>query len=146
MERYHYLGYTPLSGAQLRYFIRAGDRLLALLGFGAAAWQLAPRDQFIGWSDIQRQQKLHLAVNNARFLILPWVRAKGLASRVLAIAARQLPEDWFAHYYGYRPVLMETFVEQARFRAPATRPVTGSMSAKSKDEESSDPPENSACR
>lgn len=115
IERYHYLGYTPLPGAQLRYFIIAGDRLIALLGFGAAAWQLAPRDQFIGWSDIQRQQKLHLVVNNARFLILPWVRAKGLASRVLAIAARQLPEDWFAHY-GYRPVLMETFVEQARFR------------------------------
>lgn len=115
IERYHYLGYTPLSGAQLRYFIRAGDRLLALLGFGAAAWQLAPRDRFIGWNNTQRQEKLHLVVNNARFLILPWVHAKGLASKVLALAAKQLPHDWLTHY-GYRPVLMETFVDQLRFR------------------------------
>ncbi|MGH8653815.1 MAG: DUF4338 domain-containing protein [Gammaproteobacteria bacterium] len=115
IERYHYLGYTPLSGAQLRYFITAGDRLLALLGFGAAAWQLAPRDTFIGWNDTQRQEKRHLVVNNARFLILPWVQSKGLASKVLAITARQLPEDWFIHY-GYRPVLMETFADQVRFR------------------------------
>ncbi|MGH8522813.1 MAG: DUF4338 domain-containing protein [Gammaproteobacteria bacterium] len=115
IERYHYLGYTPLPGAQLRYFITAGDRLLALLGFGAAAWQLAPRDTLIGCNDTQRQEKLHLVVNNARFLILPWVQSKGLASKVLAITARQLPEDWFIHY-GYRPVLMETFVDQARFR------------------------------
>jgi hypothetical protein len=48
--RYHYLGYTPLPGAQLRYFIYAGEQLVALTGFGAAAWQTAPRDQFIGWS------------------------------------------------------------------------------------------------
>ena len=73
MARYHYLGYQPLPGAQIRYRVRGdGGRLLALLGFGAAAWAVAPRDQFIGWSAEQRVQHLHQVVNNARFLILPW--------------------------------------------------------------------------
>ena len=115
IDRYHYLGYQPLPGAQLRYFARAGDEVLALLGFGAAAWKTAPRDRFIGWDAVQRECRLHLVVNNARFLILPWVRSRNLASRVLAMAARRLAEDW-SERYGYRPVLLETFVETPRFR------------------------------
>lgn len=90
------------------------QKILALLGFGASAWQSAPRDQFIGWTHAQRQRNLHLIVNNARFLILPWVTSKNLASKILALAARRLPEDW-QRRYGYRPVLMETFVEKNRF-------------------------------
>ena len=118
LDRYHYLGYQPLPGAQLRYFVQAGDRLVALLGFGAAAWTTRPRDHFIGWTPSQRQQRLHRVVNNARFLILPWVECKNLASAILARAARSVPGDWEAHY-GYRPVLFETFVEQPRFRGIA---------------------------
>jgi hypothetical protein len=114
IDRYHYLGYQPLPGAQLRYFIRAGGRLLALLAFGAAAWKTQPRDLFIGWSPQQREARLHLVVNNARFLILPWVRCKNLASSILGMAARGLADDW-QHRYGYRPVLLETFVERPRF-------------------------------
>lgn len=114
LERYHYIGYQPLPGAQLRYFIRVDDRIIALLGFGAAAWKTQPRDRFIGWSPKQRESRLHLLVNNARFLILPWIRCKNLASRILGMAARQLADDW-QHRYGYRPVLMETFVERPRF-------------------------------
>ena len=115
IDRYHYLGYQPLPGAQLRYFVRAGGEVLALLGFGAAAWKTAPRDRFIGWNAVQRESHLHLVVNNARFLILPWVRSRNLASRLLAMAARRLAEDW-SERYGYRPVLLETFVETPRFR------------------------------
>lgn len=118
LERYHYLGYRPLPGAQLRYFVHAGDQLVALLGFGAAAWKTQPRDRFIGWTSSQRQQHLHRVVNNARFLILPWVECPNLASAVLARAARTVDSDWQAHY-GYRPVLLETFVEQPRFRGTA---------------------------
>jgi hypothetical protein len=114
MARYHYLGYQPLPGAQLRYFIHANDRIVALLGFGAAAWKTQPRDLFIGWSPKQREARLHLLVNNARFLILPWIRCKNLASRILGMAARQLADDW-QHRYGCRPALMETFVERPRF-------------------------------
>lgn len=75
IERYHYLGHKPLPGAQLRYFITAGEQIVALAGFGAAAWQTAPRDQFIGWTHEQRKANLHLIVNNARFLILPKIPA-----------------------------------------------------------------------
>ena len=71
IDRYHYLGYQPLPGAQLRYFVRAGGRLVALLSFGAAAWKTQPRDHYIGWTPAQRQEHLHRVVNNARFLILP---------------------------------------------------------------------------
>jgi len=115
IERYHYLGYTPLPGAQLRYFITAANgQILALTGFGAAAWQTSPRDKFIGWDHEQRKRNLHLIVNNARFLILPWVQSKNLASKILASHARQLPYDW-ENKYNIRPVLMESFVEKNRF-------------------------------
>ena len=115
IDRYHYLGYQPLPGAQLRYLARANDRVLALLGFGAAAWKTAPRDRFIGWTAPQRQRYLHLVVNNARFLILPWVRCHNLASRLLSLATRRLAQDW-QDRYGYGPVLVETFVQTPRFR------------------------------
>ncbi len=120
IDRYHYLGYQPLPGAQLRYFAHAQDGLLALMGFGAAAWKTAPRDTFIGWTAHQRETRLHLIVNNARFLILPWVRSKNLASKLLGLAARRLPADWHSRY-GYRPVLLETFVEKQRFTGTCYR-------------------------
>ena len=115
IDRYHYLGYQPLPGAQLRYFVRAAGRIVALLGFGAAAWKTQPRDLFIGWTAEQRQRRLRLVTNNARFLILPWVHCKNLASCILGMAARRLADDWH-RLYGYRPVLIETFVERPRFR------------------------------
>lgn len=120
IDRYHYLGYTQLPGAQLRYFVTMNDQVLALLGFGASAWQVAPRDEFIGWDHEQRLQGLPLIVNNARFLILPWVQSKNLASKILAMIARQLPIDWFARY-NIRPVLLETFVETERFAGTCYR-------------------------
>jgi len=114
IHRYHYLGYHPLPGAQLRYFVTSAQQRLALIGFGASAWQCAPRDRYIGWTHQQRQRNLHLIVNNARFLILPWIQSKNLASKILALAAHRVPDDW-QRRYGYRPVLMETFVEKERF-------------------------------
>lgn len=118
IDRYHYLGYTPLPGAQLRYFAKSQDRILALFGFGAAAWMTAPRDKFIGWNHTQRQNNLHLVVNNARFLILPWVHSTHLASRLLSLVSRQIANDW-ENRYCYRPVMLETFVETPRFKGTA---------------------------
>ncbi len=120
IERYHYLGYTPLPGAQLRYFVSMDKQILALLGFGASAWQVAPRDNFIGWDHEQRRKGLPLIVNNARFLILPWVQSKNLASKILAMIARQLPINW-CERYNIQPVLMETFVEIGRFSGTCYR-------------------------
>ncbi|MGB9440246.1 MAG: DUF4338 domain-containing protein [Desulfobacterales bacterium] len=114
IHRYHYLGYKPLPGAQLRYFVISGNDIIALLGFGASAWQCAPRDKYIGWTHDQRKKKLQYIVNNARFLILPWVKCKNLASKILSLASHRLSRDWQDHY-GYQPVLLETFVERDRF-------------------------------
>ena len=114
IDRYHYLGYTPLAGAQMRYFVYAGDELVALLGFSASAWHLAPRDWHIGWSDEKRRQNLNLVINNSRFLILPWIESKNLASKILSLIGKRIADDWEARYK-YRPVLIETFVEKRRF-------------------------------
>lgn len=116
IERYHYLGHKPLPGAQLRYLVFSSSRtLLAAIGFGAAAWKIAPRDHFIGWSPQLRVANLHFIVNNARFLILPWITSRNLASRILSCVAKQLPADWQTRY-SYKPLLLETFVQKNRFK------------------------------
>ena len=120
MLEHHYLGYYPMPGAQLRYLLYHDAQLLGGLGFGASAWSLADRDRFIGWSSPQRQRNLHLVLNNHRVLLLPWVRSPNLASRVLGLVCRRLRADWLDHY-GYRPVLLETFVQWPRFRGTAYR-------------------------
>lgn len=121
--RYHYLGERVPVGATLRYFVRGArrpDLVLACLGWTSAAWRIAVRDRWIGWTDAQRRQNLPYVVNNSRFLILPWVHVQGLASHLLARCARQLPGDW-EHRYGVRPLLLETLVDPARFRGTCYR-------------------------
>ena len=118
VDRYHYLGYRIPFGAQLRYFIQSGKsppRLLGCLQFSSPAWKMAPRDQWIVWTDKQRCRNLQKIINNSRFLIFPWVKVKNLASSVLGLAVRTVPDDWY-RIYGYRPVLMETLVERNRFK------------------------------
>lgn len=114
IQRYHYLGYRPVPGDQIRYMVSYQEQVVALLGFRAAVWKTAPRDHFIGWTTKQRKQNLHLIANNARFLILPWVDSYNLASKVLSMATRRLADDWL-DWYQYAPVLVETFVERDRF-------------------------------
>lgn len=115
LDKHHYLGYRQGFGPQLRYAIidRQG-RWLGCLMFESITKNLPCRDRWIGWSDAQRNKTRHLAVCNSRFLLFPWVTVPNLASHVLGMAARQLPEDWHHHYH-YRPVLMETFVDRTRF-------------------------------
>lgn len=120
IEHHHYLGHQLLPGAQLRYFVRAAGEVVAALGFGASAWKVKSRDERIGWTSEQRRRNLHLVVNNARFLILPWIQCRNLASRVLALVSRRLANDWHARY-AYRPVLLETFVEKPRFTGTCYR-------------------------
>jgi hypothetical protein len=120
IDRYHYLGYTPLPGAQLRYLIESDEGVLGALGFGAAAWKVAARDRWIGWEREAREAHLARVLNNARFLLLPWVQVKNLASKVLSLAAAQVPGD-FAVRYGTQVVLLETFVEIPRFRGSCYR-------------------------
>jgi Druantia protein DruA len=118
LDSYHYLGYRAPYGAQLRYWVRPAQPELpplAALLFTSAAWRMAPRDSWIGWSDAVRPRNLPLVVNHSRFLILPWTKIPNLASHILARAAQQLPGDWLAHY-GVEPVLLETLVDPTRYR------------------------------
>jgi len=121
LHAYHYLGFTTRVGQSISYlaFDRQARPVAALL-FGAAAWKVAGRDRFIGWSAQQRERKLHALANNMRFLIPPWVRVPHLASHVLALSARRLAVDW-PRKYGHRLALLETFVERPRFAGTCYR-------------------------
>lgn len=123
IERYHYLHCRVPVGANLRYLVRSEQcpqRVLACLLWSSAAWKMAARDRWVGWNDQQRRRNLQLIVNNSRFLILPWIRIRYLASTILSLCARQLPQDW-EQRYGYRPVLLETLVDAERFRGTCYR-------------------------
>ncbi len=117
VDRYHYLGYQLPFGAQLRYFIKSGatSDILGCFQFSSPAWKMAPRDRWIGWVDDQRKANLQKIITNSRFLILPWVEVKNLASRALSLAVKSVPDDW-QDCYGYRPVLLETLVDRKRFK------------------------------
>jgi hypothetical protein len=105
----------------LQYAVRDGtDRLLAVLVFGAAAWKCAARDQWIGWAPVQRQARLSWIANNHRFLILPAIDVRFLASHVLGRVARRIAQDWRTKY-GHPVVLLETFVEHERFAGTCYR-------------------------
>ena len=117
---HHYLGYQPLCGAQLRYLIGSEQGWLGALAFSAAAFHLKGRDRWIGWSAAARQCHLSKVVANSRFVIARSVRVNNLASKVLALAPKRLPTDW-AQAYGYRPLLLESYVEARRFSATSYR-------------------------
>ena len=129
LERHHYLGCRVPFGAQLRYWVRNRERELACLLWTSPAWKMQPRDVWIGWTDEQRCHNLQAIVNNSRFLILAWVHVKGLASKILALSARHMPQDWQTRY-GCRPLLLETLVDATRFRGLVIGPRTGSTSGK----------------
>ena len=117
---HHYLGYRPLCGAQLRYLVGSEHGYVGALGFSATALYLKARERWIGWSHAARQYHLPKVVANSRFIIAREVRVKNLASKVLALAQKRLPEDW-AQAYGYKPLLLETYVESKRFGATSYR-------------------------
>lgn len=121
LRAHHYLGFSRSVGENLGYlFFDAMDRLLGVTWFGAPAWKAAARDRFIGWSPAQREKNLGYLANQVRFLILPWVRVPHLASHVLGLLARRLSRDWQLKY-GHPVVLLETFIEEARFQGASYR-------------------------
>ncbi len=121
LHRYHYLSHTSAVGLNLKYLVRErSGRPVACLLFGSAAWKCAVRDQFIGWSAPERERALQQITNNTRFLVLPWVEVRYLASHVLSRVGRQLRADWQRKYS--RPLhLVETFVDTSRFAGTCYR-------------------------
>jgi hypothetical protein len=114
IDRYHYLGYRTPVGHFLKYLIYDRETILGCIGFADAVLKLNLRDKWIGWSVEEREKNLHLVINNVRFLILRWVRVRNLASMILSRASKRVQEDWEL-FYGYRPVLLETFIDAGRF-------------------------------
>ena len=90
-------------------------RPLACVLFGSAAWKTAPRDAFIGWDHPTRVRNLIQITNNTRFLILPWVKVKNLASCILSQIAQRIATDWLTKY-SHPIYALETFVDRSRFR------------------------------
>ncbi len=120
MDAHHYLGFRPMVGESLWYVATAQERWVALLAWAAAALKCRPRDAWIGWTPAMKLRRLHLIANNVRFLILPEGRSPNLASRVLALNLRRLSADW-ERFYGHPLLLVETFVDAARFRGTCYR-------------------------
>jgi len=119
LRQYHYLGCDRPVGSHLFYVV--SDRLerdLAVHLVGAAAWQCADRDRFIGWNATRRSQSLGRVANHSRFLILPWVKVERLASHLLGQLARRIVADW-SHWHGVELALLESFVEIGRFKGAA---------------------------
>jgi hypothetical protein len=121
MERFHYLGKGPLCGAQIRYLVRSSRHgWVGALAFSAAMWRLKSRDQYIVWTEAAQRANLDRVVCNSRLLILPTVRVPNLASHILSLCLARLVDDWTLRY-GYGPVLVETFVNPARFSGTCYR-------------------------
>lgn len=119
LHHHHYLGYRSTVGENLQYLVCDHEnRPLACVLFGAAAWQCADRDRYIGWDSARRAQNLHFLANNTRFLILG--RVPQLASWILSRIGKRLSRDWQAKY-GHPIYLLETFVERQRFTGACYR-------------------------
>lgn len=114
LHHYHYLGRPKLVGEHLRYLVYLDGQVVACQAWASAAFKVKSRDDFIGWSPKTRKQRLYLVANNTRFLILPWIRVKHLASKILAFNLRRLSDDWH-NVYNHPIHLAETFVDTSRF-------------------------------
>ena len=114
VEQWHYLASSAMVGSLVKYFIILDEWIVGAISFCTAAYKLGPRDKHIGWSSTVRQEYLPRMVENNRFLILPCVKIKNLASAILAESVRRLKIDW-PEKYGICPVLIETYVDTSRF-------------------------------
>lgn len=120
VDRYHYLGYKPPFGCYLRYFVGSEKGRLGCVLLAGAAKAIRVRDEWIGWTRPQRLSNLGWVVNNVRFLVFPWVEVTHLASHILGQVACRVAGDW-QERWGYRPVLLETFVDPEKYRGTCYR-------------------------
>ncbi len=115
LDQYHYLGSGHLCGAQIRYIVKSSIYgYIGALSFSSGGWKLKARDEYIGWSESAKNDNIKYVLNNARFLILPTIKVKNLASYVLSRVLSRLPKDW-EQRYSVSPVLVETYIDPERF-------------------------------
>jgi hypothetical protein len=115
LESHHYLAYTQPVGEHLKFLVLSGDRPVACFAWSSAPRHIRPRDEFIGWNQVDRRRNLRLLAYNTRFLILPWVRVPHLASHLLGRMTRTLSAEWLK-VYGHPVHYAETFVDLELFR------------------------------
>jgi hypothetical protein len=120
VHHYHYLGVPKRVGEHLRYLAFINGQVVACLAWASAAWKVKARDRFIGWNESTKRKNLHLIANNTRFLILPWINVKYLASKLLALSVKRISTDW-EQTYAHPIYLAETFVDIARFKGTCYR-------------------------
>ena len=121
IQKYHYLGYKTVVGSYLKYLVYSKQgRILSAIAWGSPVWKLRPRDMAIGWTVEQRKKHLYRLASNQRFLILPWVRVRNLASYILSQNTSIINTDWNSRY-GYQLFLLESFVDPQRFKGTCYR-------------------------
>jgi hypothetical protein len=120
IAKHHYLGYTRPVGEHLKYLVYAGSRPVACFAWSSAPRHLGPRDRFIGWSAEARRRNIRFVAYNSRYLILPWVAVRHLASHLLGRMAKMLPGEW-ERVYGHKVHFAETFVDPTRFKGTCYR-------------------------
>jgi len=120
MDYYHYLGCGRFVGESICYVALLGGQIVGLLAWAAAALKCGVRDRYLGWDEVTKATKLGFVVNNVRFLVLPWIQEKNLASQILAANLQRLSADW-ERRYGHAVYLAETFVDSKRFRGTCYR-------------------------
>jgi len=142
IEEHHYLGYTRPVGEHLKYIVYAGDRPLACFAWSSAPRHLGPRDRYIGWSAAARRRNIRFVAYNPRFLILPWVEVRHLASHLLGRMVRMLPSEW-ERVYGHPVYFAETFVDRTRFLGTCYRAANwvylGRTTGRGKDDQTNRP-------
>jgi hypothetical protein len=112
---YHYLGYQKIIGQRIKYLVKTEERPVAAISYNRPAQRVGVRDAYIGWTETNRREQLKYVVANNRFLILPWVHVRYLASHILAASLKRIREDW-EKQYGVRPMLAETYIELTQYR------------------------------
>jgi len=141
-QYHHYLGYCHPVGEQLKYIIYSGQRPIACLAWSSAPRHIGCRDRYIGWSQRLRKERIHLLAYNTRFLILPWVRVKYLASHILGRMVRILSTDWQA-VYSHPLYYLETFVDKERFAGTCYKAANwiylGDTTGRGKDDQTKKP-------
>src|SRR5665647_199404 len=120
VKEYHYLGHEKIIGPRVKYIVWLGERLVSAISFNQAAYKIDVRDQYIEWSDEEKNKNLSHILNNNRFLVLPWVNIKNLASHIMSLTIRRLKADWL-QMYNKEPYLLETFIDQRKYKGTCYR-------------------------
>lgn len=115
MDTHHYLGFRHLVGSHVCYVALLRGEWVALLSWSFAAMKCGVRDRWIGWDELLKWKRLKHVLNNTRFLILPGICIRNMASKILSLNLKRLSSDW-EKSYGYPVILAETFVDPSRFQ------------------------------